>query len=273
MANRLSLLMNNYTFRALALTALLTIQSANAVQATLCVDNYPPFSYFNNDKPEGAMIDAMTLIAEEMDFELLFTPETPFARCLRMLDVGLADFMVSLMPTPERLSYMAMFPYSEPEPLRLIGRDDIDTDIATMADIAKLRIGLVNGFQYPNFFSDQNLYVVLSPTPEAGIRQIRAGRIDVLVLNETVALHLISFEKSRTTPYATTITLLELDLPRQENTNSIGISKKSKLIDRENELGLIISRMRANGVFDQLIEKHQEHRKKPSIAGQEHDKN
>ncbi|BFM10753.1 hypothetical protein R50072_09060 [Simiduia litorea] len=225
-------------------------------EARLCMDNYPPFTYFIGDKPAGAMVDALEIIAEEMQFKLKYTPNTPFIRCMRMAEAGLVDFVVSLLRTPERLNYLAMFPYSTPEPSRFIVQTQMLGNLKEEKDILPLRVGLIKGFLYPKFFSGNDLHIESSSTPEAGIRKLRANQIDVLALNETVALHILQHEKNKHETPEKPIALLDFFISWEEDSNVIGLSKKSKLITREEEIAGIIETMRIDGTFTKLIELH-----------------
>lgn len=218
--------------------------------AKVCIDNYPPFSYFDQGQPRGAMLDALVLIGQEVGFQPVATPNTPFARCLRMAEAGLVDFMVSLMPTSERLQYMVMFPYAEPESLRLISRVDLTDEPRTQSQILGFRLGLINGYQYPAHLSEHPL-TLLAPTPEAGFRLLDSRRIDLLILNQSVATHLVDQQPER-------YKLLQAQLYREENVNSIGLSRKSWLYPKSDKVGAAIDTLRAQGTFDQLIEQHQQ---------------
>ena len=225
--------------------------SANTYEAKVCIDNYPPLTYFVNGKATGAMIEALNIIGDKMGFSVIASPDTPFARCLRMAEAGLTDFMVSLIPTPERLAYMVMIPYAQVEPLRFIA---LERNLQT---IKLTRLGLVNGFLYPEEFHDKNLQTVLSPTAEAGIRLLRSNRIDVLLLNETVATHLVMHDQQTHQHLNQPIQLLPFSFQRESNANSIALSKKSPLMARVAELETIIVQLTEEGVFERLIEKHQ----------------
>ncbi|MDN3638886.1 transporter substrate-binding domain-containing protein [Simiduia curdlanivorans] len=228
-------------------------------EATLCMDNYPPFTYFIEGKPTGAMVDALEIIAEKMQFTLNYTPNTPFIRCMRMAEAGLVDFVVSLLRTPERMNYLAMFPYSSPEPSRFIVQTKMLGSLKEEKDILPLRVGLIKGFLYPKFFRNSDLLIETSSTPEAGIRKLRANQIDALALNETVALHILQSEKNKHDTSKEPIALLDFFVPWDEDSNVIGLSKKSKLISREEEISAYIEAMRIDGTFIKLIDHHKKH--------------
>lgn len=217
--------------------------------AKVCIDHYPPFSYFEQGEAKGAMLDALTLIGQQVGFRPVATPNTPFARCLRMAEAGLVDFMVSLMPTSERLQYMVMFPYAEPESLRLISRIDLAEEPDSLAQVLTLRLGLINGYQYPTQLSSHPM-TLLAPTPVAGLRLLDSRRIDVLMLNRTVASHLVEQHAAR-------YKLLETEVFREENVNSIGLSRKSWLFPQAAQVAAAIETLRAQGTFEQLIAQHQ----------------
>ncbi|AFV00605.1 substrate-binding periplasmic protein [Simiduia agarivorans] len=239
--------------------AIMLLQFANAARAqtaTVCIDHYPPFTYFVNNKAQGAMIDALKMIADEVGFSLAVSVNTAFARCLRMMQAGKMDLMVSLMPTPERLEYMTMFAYSEPEALRMVARADFDGEPETALDILRLRVGLINGYEYPPEF-ERHPMVIQAPQPEAGLRLLDARRIDILVLNESVAAHLVDQAAAAGNQRTAIYKLLKATFLREQNVNSIGVAKASWLHGRKDQIGASIARLRAAGEFERLIEKHQ----------------
>lgn len=253
-------------FKTLGALLLATLLGGSAVAqadevtytARVCIDDYPPLSYFVDNRATGAMIDALNIIGERMNIAVLPSPDTPFARCLRMAEAGLTDFMVSLIPTPERLVYLEMFPYAEIEPLRFLVLADQKKVFDNLGKIKLARLGLVNGFQYPDEFHDKTLNVVLSPNAEAGVRLLRSHRIDILLLNQTVAQHLVKHELVNRQFPTQPIKLLPYEYTREGNANSIALSKKSPLMARQEELAAIIEELRRDGTFELLIEKHQQ---------------
>lgn len=225
-------------------------------EAILCMDNYPPFTYFNEGKPVGAMVDAMKIIAQRLHFTLKFTPKTPFVRCLRMAKAGKIDFVVSLMQTPERLTYMEMFPYASEEPGRLVVLKGTFGHISSEVDTLNLKIGLVKGFSYTDTFHKNRVDQVFSSSPEVGVRQLRAGRIDALLLNESVAKYLVQSEVEEKVISVMPIELLELVIPGNQNVNFIAISKKSNVALQLRRFAGQIETMRKDGTFTRLIDYH-----------------
>lgn len=232
------------------------IQNTRAETATVCIDHYPPFSYFVGNQAKGAMIDALSIIADEVGFTLEVSVNTAFARCLRMMQAGKMDLMVSLMPTPERLEYMSMFAYSEPEALRMVALADFDQEPETPVEIRQLRVGLINGYEYPPEFEQQTI-VIQAPQPEVGLRLLDARRIDILVLNETVAEHLVHQASAAGNQRTASYKLLQATFLREQNVNSIGLSKASWLHSRKDQISASIERLREAGEFQRLIKKHQ----------------
>lgn len=245
-------------FRLIVLTLLFAIAASVRAQptATVCIDHYPPFSYFVENQARGAMLDALTMVADEVGFTLAASVNTAFARCLRMMEAGKVDIMVSLMPTPERLEYMTMFAYSEPEALRMVARADFDQEPETTREILRLRVGLINGYEYPPEFA-QHPMVIQAPQPDVGLRLLDARRIDILVLNESVAAHLVNQAAAAGNQRNVSYKLLQATFLREQNVNSIGIAKASWLNNHTDQIGAVIKRLRNTGEFERLIKKHQ----------------
>ncbi|UTA48780.1 transporter substrate-binding domain-containing protein [Simiduia sp. 21SJ11W-1] len=225
--------------------------------AKLCIDDYPPLTYFVDGKATGAMIDTMNIIGQRLNITIEPTPNTPFARCLRMAEAGLADFMVSLVPTPERLEYLVMFPYADIEPLRFLTLKQFAHKYNDLKTIKLSRLGLVNGFLYPDEFHAETLSVLLAPTAEAGIRLLHSRRVDILLLNETIAVHLVKRDALKVQLRNQQVVMLPLTYERGGNANSIAISKKSKFIGLQDALAEVVEELKNDGTIDRLIEKYQ----------------
>ena len=248
--------LRRWAITGLTSTGLLAgIAHAEPPVATVCIDHYPPFTYFRDGKPQGAMLDALRTLGDMVGFELSVSDNTAFARCLRMMEAGKVDFMVSLMPTTERLAYMVMYPYAEPESLRLIARAGFSDEPENLEQVLALRVGLINGYEYPTEFQ-QVKASVLAPTPEAGLRLLDANRIDVLVLNESVASHLASRPQSDHHNRPAAYKLLNTRIFREQNVNSIGLSRKSWLVAHNDKLHAAIAQLRSAGEFERLITLH-----------------
>ena len=65
---------------------------AAAPELEWCLDHFPPrHSYLPGQQPKGPMVDMMQKLATQSGFTLKFTPPTPVARCLKLMQQGKTD--------------------------------------------------------------------------------------------------------------------------------------------------------------------------------------
>lgn len=112
-----------------------------------CVDHLPERHEFS-PQLKGPAVDFMRLLATTAGFTLAFSQDTPFARCLRAMKQGKHDVMVSLNINAERQQYMHMLPLYPGIPEGLFQAKDRPLATTILADVKRLRIGLVNGYVY-----------------------------------------------------------------------------------------------------------------------------
>lgn len=89
----------------------------------------------------------MQTIAERLAITIRPTPLTPFSRCLRKMELGQADLMVSLNYSVDRERFLHLIPYDEaqPESLYLLRTAD---DIASWDAIKQRNIVMLHDYGY-----------------------------------------------------------------------------------------------------------------------------
>ena len=114
-----------------------------------CLDNYPNrHNYPPQGEPYGPTVDLMRELARRSGFALTFSPNTPFARCLKLMRDGKTDLMIRLNYSDERHDYMHLIPYvraARAEHLYLLNQH---SDISEFAQLNRLTIGVIRGYIY-----------------------------------------------------------------------------------------------------------------------------
>ena len=133
---------------SLLLTLLCTVQLAADEQPVLelCLDDHWHY-YDENTDLQSSTISLMHVIAERVGFQLRYSPITPFTRCLRMMESGDTDLMVSLNYSDARNRYMHFIPYDDarPEVIYLLQGAE---DIHRWDDIRPRKVGILKGYAY-----------------------------------------------------------------------------------------------------------------------------
>lgn len=105
----------------LLISTLLFCSSASlfAAQPELewCLDHLPPRqNYLPNQQPSGPVVDMMQQLAKQSGFILKFSPPTPVARCLKLMQQGKTDLMAGLLWSEQREQFMLLLPFDEARP-------------------------------------------------------------------------------------------------------------------------------------------------------------
>ncbi len=155
--------------------------------------DYPPFEYYDlgaERKIVGFDIEIANYIAKELGFKLEVM-ESDFSGLIPALQANRADFaMASMNPTPERLKNLdfSMIYYQ--------GKDTIIAPIGShltkLEDLAGKRVGVQLGTTQEQSLREIAVKLpsleikLLSKAPDM-IQEIKSGRIDAVILGDTVA--------------------------------------------------------------------------------------
>lgn len=217
----------------------------------MCADHYPPFSVYDTPAgpPRGSVVDVVRLVTSELGYELTFTPNTPFRRCLRMLADGQADIMGGLLYKKERAEFMHLFQYLNYSTKSFYALKESPLMINEFEDLNGLTIGTTLGHQYwPAFDQAQTVFNRSSAAHvNDNFRRLLAKRIDLVIATERQALFLFATHpeyhgKFRKMPFSYT----------GENPVFIGLSKKSVAAKRSEAFHQIAERLRKDHTFEQV---------------------
>ncbi|MDP4527413.1 transporter substrate-binding domain-containing protein [Alkalimonas delamerensis] len=172
-----------------------TAQAAAKPQLEWCLDDLPSYhAYPAEGIPYGPTVDFMLELARRAGFELTFSPNTPFARCLRLMEQGEVDLMVRLNASEHREKVMYMLPYALARPEILLIRQQ-QQDILTVADLNRLHLMVVRGYTY----NHQTLNVIAGhprssviDSVDTGLKMLQMHRADALVTTEEYAMNWFS---------------------------------------------------------------------------------
>ncbi|MEE2001782.1 transporter substrate-binding domain-containing protein [Alkalimonas sp. MEB108] len=170
---------------ALLLGCLLPIQpqAAEPIELEWCLDDFPNRHHYpEQGAPYGPTVDFMQELARRAGVQLRFSPNTPFARCLRMMEQGKTDVMTSLNASPEREQYMHLLPYDHARPEVVLLRQD-STDIWSVAELSHLNLMVIRGYTY----NADVLNSVARHQPTIEVDSLEAG-LNMLLLNRADAL-------------------------------------------------------------------------------------
>ena len=153
-------------------------------------NNYPKFGFLNEaGQPVGLSIDFWNLLAAKLNIKVQFHP-APIDKQLKGLESGRFDSLAGIFFLPER---RAQFDFSEPfytintciyvAPNR--------TGIKTLADLKKLKVGVVEGDSSHDLAKEAHLDPTLFITYGETVMALAKGKVQAIILDSPVVDYFI----------------------------------------------------------------------------------
>ncbi|MBU2550505.1 MAG: transporter substrate-binding domain-containing protein [Proteobacteria bacterium] len=214
---------------------------------------WPPFTTGEHGQPAGGLVPPLVKslfdrIGIRVTIELV-----PWKRALKMVELGQADGIPLLMKTEERdryLVYSDMLFESRERFFYHAGRLK-GFSWLSFADLKTYRFGLVSGFSYGRGFLDAlkqyGFEVQYAPTSELNFRLLEAGRVDLVLEDETVARVLIADQPVWREAFRAdekTVTIVPLYM---------GLSARGQALDLLPSINRTIAQMKSEGVIDRIL--------------------
>lgn len=175
----------------------------------ICLQEQPPFEYYQNGKAVGIYPDLLRLLARESDLPIEFLPASTMQEALDMIEQDQADAVLStyrnmLQPSDDML-------FSEPlltEKYTIVGRRDFiqpDDDVLTIAVPRVFR-----GIQ--DFIHDHhpNWEIIPCDTSTEAFHLVDNGQADILAIN---TIRLQADDPLTLYPSLTTLPTLSMNIP------------------------------------------------------------
>lgn len=182
----------------LGLLLFLVMSHARAQTPVLewCLDDYPQRHHYpKNGEPYGPTVDLMQELAMRAGFILKFSPDTPFARCLKQMAMGKTDLMINLNYSEQRASYMHLLPYTKGLPEVLYVRAN-QQDALTFSQLKRQPVALVRGYVYADglltSIEQQQLIVHHADTLDNAFGLLLRSRVDAVVAPQQQASFVIA---------------------------------------------------------------------------------
>lgn len=219
---------------------------------TIAIDEWPPFRIIENEIIMGLDIDVWNEIAKRTGIKIKFE-RYPWARALKKMEDGEVDAMGGLAKTEERANFIqyTSIPYFKCTTVFYLQKGKASI-VSKYPDLYSLSsIGYVLGsFYYEPFNSDTKLKKIGVSTEEQLLKLLESKRLDVIIGTECQVDYQLKkiglnnkFDKA---------------IYRPENSVDlyIGISKKSKLINKINEINKTINNMVKEGIISEFLPRY-----------------
>lgn len=207
----------------LACSALLASFLSNAAPTiTACIDEHPPYQLLT-EPPSGIHIEALKVLAQQLDRQLIMVESPNFARCVALLKLGRVDVIAGLNKNPERQKFAFYAPYKLEEELVLISKQGVSHN--QLDSLSKKIIGVPRGTTYFAKFDNNNrLTKIAIPSVKAGIELVIKDRIDLIITSQLVAKNLIE----QTDAAKLKVSVIPRE-DKEDNLSYFGFSKRNNL--------------------------------------------
>ncbi|MCW9035738.1 MAG: transporter substrate-binding domain-containing protein [Rhodospirillales bacterium] len=220
--------------------------------------NWEPAIYLDDSSQAKGMFAELLneIFVKEMKMKLVFK-KRPWARAQRDVEIGNSDFLITVdsqerlkysmkSATPLFLLYLNVYSYHGHEQLKEI------ENIKTVEDIIKLKLlvasNLGNGWHKENV-EQKGVETTYIPTDESLARFVAAKRTDIMIDAPLTMNHLIKKLGLSSEIVMTPAKFGPLNF-------YLLVSKKSKHLHRLPEINQAISKLKQEGVLDQIISKY-----------------
>lgn len=217
----------------------------------VCVDPYPPFKMVDSSGVVvgGIDIELTNALAKSVMLQPIYT-SLPWARCLSNLKYGKADLISGIVRNNEREKYLFYIepPYkTKSVKIFYVNKAD-EKQFQTYEDLSDLTIGVLrNAKHFDQFDNDDDIKKYQLSDLITGFKMLKLKRIDALVTTEEVGDYLIKsngFNNDfRKTEYRYS----------QEVAVYFALSKKSKHVNKLNELEAIVTELNQKKVFEKIL--------------------
>lgn len=221
---------------------------AFSTEITVVTEQYPPYEYIENNKWSGHDIEIVKEASRRLGIKPVFK-ELPWKRCLKNVEEGKSEAIISLIKTPERSDYL-FFPSANIsyEKNVIFGHKKIK--INGLDDFKGKLIGIQSGYSYGKEFDNhKNIKKDPSFSQTMLLKKFDADRTNYIIGNEAVLIYLN--RKAQLKPIKQVYTV-------SEDPMYIAFSKKhpegKELSEKYNKA---LNDMKKEGIIEQIIKKYQ----------------
>lgn len=222
----------------------MAISSQDFIIAT---DVWEPFRIDSEDGLKGIDIDIIKFLEDETGINFTIQRK-PWARCLKSMENGTADLMLGLAYTEERSAYIE---YLYPSYYSIsIGFYSIDksVEINEFDDLKDITIGYVTGSNYfQEFDSSDELVKISVPQESQLLKMLYRGNVDLIIGTRIQIEYEIKSNKWEESIFPTKYN------PTDGVKLYIGISRKSKLLEKKEDLVKAIEKL-LNSELNTILE-------------------
>ncbi len=156
--------------------------------------DWPPFNFFEENKPQGFSIDYMNLLAKYIDIEIKYVTGPTWNEFLGFMKSGELDVMLNIVKTPERQKYLL---YTQPyafNPNSILSRRE--TPYSDLEELSGKSVALPKGFFYEEILKRDYPQINLHLVKNVGesLKAVAFGKADAALGELAVFNYLLDRE-------------------------------------------------------------------------------
>lgn len=227
----------------------------NSPTLTMCIDHYPPLQVvLENGNATGRNVELAKQFFTKLGYQLRFTADIPFIRCLQWLKEGEVDVMTGLLGSEQRHKDFHMFLYDD-HTVKSFFVQKNKTKISKFNDLQGLNIAVVRGtsqFEAFDSASDNVFQKTFVNTLSAAFGMLSLGRVDAVVCTDYYGENIIR----KHSDFQNILTKAEYQEVKGTKVY-IALSKKSKYASNAQRFNKQAIAMFLSGEFKEILRKYQ----------------
>lgn len=237
---------------AFAATALLWAYTACAQDAAqpykIVVNSAPPYRIIESSAGKtiyaGIYIDIIKEAASRAQMPIKFV-EVPFARALKLMEIGRADIMLGPNRTPEREAYMTYLMAELPEETKAFYILPNAPDITTYDDLLDRWVFVLNAAKYFDpFDTDKRIQKYFFNDYRTALKALKGRANAAVIAPELLGDYLLRINR---------LVRRKASFMAPGKISYITVSRKSALQDKRQTLENALMAMAEDGSFDRII--------------------
>ncbi|WDD96908.1 substrate-binding periplasmic protein [Thalassomonas actiniarum] len=233
-------------------TCLSAAVSAENRTAVIVVEHWPPWEIARDTKKEqvteGLAVELIRILADRLDISIELK-NAPWGRAQHMIKTGQADVIPMIIKNAEREADMLFtVPVYKDRLLFAYSTDKFETfEWQRWEDLRPYKVGITRGYNYVSEITvKEDVYFEMVTTDKMNILKLLHGRVDVIPLYYVSAIAMFKeipgHEKLR---FA--------EKPLATKVFRLGISKKSFLAEKIDEINKTLQEMQNDGTFKKIL--------------------
>jgi len=183
--------------------------------------DWPPFNFYEDEKPTGLSIDFMDLLAARTGLQVEYISGPSWQQFLNMVQSDELDVMLNIVPTPDRARYLNFTDHYTQSPTVVVVKDPT-LQVNAMQDLYGKKVALAEGFFSAEVVAREHpeIELVLEKNTLGALYAVLEGRADA-ALDDYPAMR---FLIDRHTLKGLKIVYVTRD-PSLASSNAVGIRK------------------------------------------------